>query len=177
MNRRSSSASWAGAAIAVAWFVAPEAAQAAEGGLEVFPRWFTELPVLIALFAVLIVPVNAILLRPLLRVLDDRSTRIEGARSRAGEIAARADEVLGRYQATIAEARARGEREWRALVERARDEQNELTRSARAEAEDEIERARAEVGEALTAARSSLREDAEALAQAAVARILGRSLS
>jgi F-type H+-transporting ATPase subunit b len=176
MNRRSSSVSWAGAAIAVAWLGAPEA-YAAEGGLEVFPRWFTELPVLIALFAVLILPVNAILLRPLLRVLDERSDRIEGARARAAEISARADEVLARYESTIAGARAQGERERRTVLERARQEQTDLTRAARAEAEGEIERARAEVGEALVAARGSLRDEAQALAVAAAGRILGRSLS
>jgi F-type H+-transporting ATPase subunit b len=130
-----------------------------------------------ALFVLLILSVNALLLRPLLKVLDERSERIDGARQRASELSERAEDLLARYRAALHEARAEAESDRRVLVERAREEQVAFTRQARQEAERDIEQARGEVISALNDARSSLRQRAEELARDAVARILGRALA
>jgi F-type H+-transporting ATPase subunit b len=175
MNRRSSFLFWAVGPIAVA--LAPAPVAAAEGGLEIFPDP-GQLIVLIVLFLLLILPVNVLLLRPLLKVLDERSERIDGARQRASELSERAEELLTRYRAALHEARAAAEGDdRRVLVERAREEQGTFTREARAEAERDIEQARGEVISALDDARTSLRQRAEELARDAVARILGRALA
>jgi F-type H+-transporting ATPase subunit b len=174
MNRRSSFLFWAVGPIAVA--LAPAPVAAAEGGLEIFPDP-GQLIVLIVLFLLLILPVNVLLLRPLLKVLDERSERIDGARQRASELSERAEELLTRYRAALHEARAAAEGDRRVLVERAREEQGAFTREARAEAERDIEQARGEVISALDDARTSLRQRAEELARDAVARILGRALA
>jgi F-type H+-transporting ATPase subunit b len=161
------------AAASLAWS-AP--ARAAGGGLEIFPDPL-QLFVLVVLFAGLVVPVNLLVLRPILRVLDERAERIEGARQRAAQVGRQADESLARYRAEIDRARAEGERERRRLLEEARGQQAQLSAAARAEAEAEIERARAEVQTALGGAREALHRDAERLARDAVARILGRPLA
>ena len=155
--------------------IAPATASAAEG-LEIFPD-FQQLAILIVLFAALVYPVNAWLVRPLLRVLEDREERIDGARDRAARVTERAEESLSRYRADIDTAKAEAEQQRRRLVEEARDEQTQLTRAARSEAEQRIEAARAEVGSALGQARTSLRGDAEVLARQAVERILGRAVA
>lgn len=161
-------------AVLLALLAAP--AQAAGGSLEIFPDPLL-LGVLIVLFVVLIPPVNALLIRPMLGVLDERRERVEGARARAEEIGKQAERVLDRYQAAVVAARDEAEVGRRHSVDEARDELVKVTTEARATAEQETSRARAGVGEALDEARAELRRQAEELAREAASQVLGRPLS
>jgi F-type H+-transporting ATPase subunit b len=155
----------------------PHAASAAEGNLEVFPDWTGLLPLLVALFVVIIFPADRLLLRPLLRVLDERHERIEGARQRADALSGEADAVLARYETAVGEARHHAEAARRDALDRARREQTGLTSQARTDAEAEIARARDEVGRALAEARTALRAEAELLARDAASQVLGRRVA
>ena len=135
------------------------------------------LGVLIVLFVILIVPVHALLLRPIFTVLDARAEKIAGTRARAEKIAAEAQEVLARYESSVRDAREEAERERKERLATARSESAEQSVAARAEAEREIERAREQIGAGLAEARESLRPQAELLAREAAARVLGRALS
>ena len=161
--------------LAVGLLMAPGTASASEG-LNIFPD-LEQLAILVVVFTALVYPVNAWLIRPLLRVLDDREDRIDGARDRAGRVTEQAEESLARYRTHIDAAKADAEQQRRRLVEEARAEQTQLSRGARTEAEQQIEAARNEVGSALEQARTSLRADADALARQAVERILGREVA
>jgi F-type H+-transporting ATPase subunit b len=149
-------------------------AQAAGDSLEIFPdeRVFY----LIALFVLLVFPVNKLLFHPIFRVLDEREARIEGARKRADEVGAEAEATLGRYRSALRSAREEAEGDRKQVLEEARREQAQLTGSVRSEAEAEINRAREAVAGALDDARSQLREQAQELAREAATRVLGRSL-
>ena len=125
-------------------------ASASEGGIVLWPDP-PLLLVMMALFALLLVPVNTMLFRPLLRALDLRIERTLGTRTRAAKLAASADEILARYEQAV--------------------------RDVRAEAEQEIERARREVAGALAAARARLRAEVEPLGREAASRVLGRVVS
>ena len=149
---------------------------AAGGGIEIMPTPAKLIP-LIALFALMIVPVNRLIIQPMLKVLDERDERIAGARARAGEIGKRADEVLRAYQASVGGAREEAESERRARLDQARGVQAERIGRERGEAEQRLAEARREVNEALEQARTGLRSQAEDLARQATERMLGRSLS
>jgi F-type H+-transporting ATPase subunit b len=162
--------------LAFAGLVTAGSASASEGDLVLTP----ELPMLlalIALFVILIFPVNALLFRPIFAALDAREDKIAGTRVRAEKLSAQAEEVLRRYQGSVRETREATEHERRGRLLGAKNEASERLGSARGEAEREIEQARGEIRSALVAARSSLRGEAEALAREASARILGRNLS
>jgi F0F1-type ATP synthase membrane subunit b/b' len=164
------------ARFALAISLLPGAAHAAEGGLVLMP----EVPMLVglvALFALLIAPVDRLLLQPLLRVLDERAQRIEGTRGRASRLARQAEELLGRYQRSVGEVRAEAEAQRKRALEAARAQGGARTGLARSEAEREIEAARGEVAAALADARAALRAEARELANEAAARVLGRPLS
>jgi F0F1-type ATP synthase membrane subunit b/b' len=152
-------------------------ASASEGGIVLWPDWFSMLPFMIALFAALILPLNALLFRPLLRALDLRSERTVGTRERAEKLAASADEILARYEKSVSDVRIEAEQARRSELASARSETAARTASARADAEREIERARNEVSAALAAARNQLRAEAEPLAREAASRVLGRTVS
>ncbi len=132
---------------------------------------------LIVLFAALVAPVNALLFRPIFRVLDARAERITGTRERAAKLQTQADEILQRYEQAVREVREDAERQRRERLDESRREKAAQTLAARGEAEGELERAREELDAALTGARASLREQAESLARETAARVLGRPLS
>lgn len=163
-------------------------AYAAEGSLEIAPdiwpvigdplRWpQTRFFQLLVLFVLLIVPVNYLVLRPLLGVLDERAARIEGARKRASEIGVQADAVFGRYQSAIEAARKQAEEGRNRALDDARGDQARILADARRAAEAEMGAARSGVAGALDGARASLRQEHEALAREAAERVLGRTLS
>ena len=148
----------------------------ASSELVLMPDW-PLLAILLVGFVVLIFPLNALLFQPIFRALDARAERIAGARERSSQLERQAEEVLDRYQSAIRQARSESESDRQAGLERAREEQNQLTEAARAEAAREVERARREMSQAVEEARSGLRASAEELAQAAAEQVLGRALS
>ena len=163
-------------ALAAVVLLAAAPAFGSEGSLVLVPS-LEMLGALIVLFVILIFPVHALLLRPILAVLDKRVEKIAGTRARAEKIAARAQEVLARYESSVRDAREEAERERKERLASARSESADQSASARAEAEREIERAREQIGAGLAEARVSLRPQAELLAREAAARVLGRALS
>lgn len=173
---RHGNASGSSAGILLAGLLAPGVARAAGGGIEVVPDPFW-LAVLVVLFALLIWPVNRLIFQPLFHVLDERSSRIDGARARAAETESEAESVLARYEAEVARVREEAGGERRSALEGARSEEQQLARQARGEAEAQLDRARQEIAAAFEDARRGLRPGAEDLAREAAQRILGRELA
>jgi F-type H+-transporting ATPase subunit b len=174
------------AALSLLAFAQPAAA--AEGGLQIFPDLVEILqkgasPLesrflqLIVLFVLLIWPVNRLVIAPLLRVLDERSARIEGTRKRAGEVGASADAALARYSVAVEEARKQAGELRRNALEEARDDQVRILADARHAAEGQVAAARSDVASAAGEARAALRAQSQELAREAAARVLGRPLS
>ena len=164
-------------------FAAPAAA--AEGGLQIFPDFSPFDPSswpgsrfvqLIVLFLLLIAPVNRLVMTPLLRVLEERSARIEGTRRRAGEVGVQADGALARYSAAVEEARKQAGELRKDALESARGDQVRILADARHAAEAEVSVARGSMAGALAEARATLRAESTALAREAAARVLGRQL-
>jgi F-type H+-transporting ATPase subunit b len=160
--------------VALSLLAAGEAA-AAEGGLELIPD-LQLLGTLLVIFVLLIVPVNAIIFKPIFRALDDRNDKISGTRARAERLERDAQAVLERYESAVREVREEAEAARRARLETTRGETAQTTGEARGAAEREIERARVELSAALEDARTSLRAQSQDLAREAAARVLGRAL-
>jgi F-type H+-transporting ATPase subunit b len=167
-----------GAALLLLVLVASPAL-AAEAGLEIFPEFTLtgKLVQLMVLFVLLIVPSNKVIFQPLLRVLEEREARMDGAREKARAVSSEADEVLGRYEAAVTVARKAAESERRGALETARREQVRVTGEARGEAERQVSEARVQVASAADAARVGMRQEAEQLARDVASQVLGRGLS
>lgn len=163
-------------AIGVGFHVAAPAL-ASEGGLVLLPDFSRTLPLLIVLFGLMIFPVNALILKPIFRVLDGREEKIAGTRRNAARLADEADEVLQRYQNSVSEVRTDAERDRKQALDRARSEGAATSAGARGAAEQQVQRAREEMAVALGDARDTLRSQSEDLARGIAARVLGRDLS
>jgi F-type H+-transporting ATPase subunit b len=151
-------------------------AGASEGELVLLPDWTGKLPLLMLLFAALMFPANALLFKPIFRVLDEREQRIGGTRQRAERIRAEAEETLANYEHAVRDVREEAERDRKQRASEAREQNIAVTSQARSEAEAQLERARGELAASLDASRRALRSQAEELAHDAASRILGRSL-
>ncbi len=156
----------------------PALASGGEEGHELvlFPEW-NELIPLIVLFLILIPLTNAILFKPVFRILDARNERIEGARKRAAKLDQDAAGVVERYRTAVRAVRAEADAERKATVEQARRAQAEQIGAERGEAERRMEAARRDIESSLARAREGLRSEIESLARDAAARILGRTVS
>jgi F-type H+-transporting ATPase subunit b len=153
----------------------PSLAAAAEGGLVLVPDPRLLLA-LIAFFVVLIAPANALVFKPLLRVLDERDARIAGIRTKAERLEHEAAAILARYEQAVRETREEGERGRRSLLSEVRAEVQREIAAARRDAEGRLETARGEIAASLESARASLRGQAHDLASQAASQVLGRAL-
>jgi F-type H+-transporting ATPase subunit b len=153
-----------------------QAASASGDNLVLLPQLVDRMLPLVALFCLLVIPVNRLIFKPLFRVLDERAERIAGARSWAERLERDADEILERYERSVREAREEAEVERRAHLERARAASLDDTGAVRSEADLEVARARRALAESLVAARALLRAEAHVLAREAAARVLGRAI-
>jgi F-type H+-transporting ATPase subunit b len=155
---------------------------ASEGSLVIFPHdshgnfAIRDLVYLMVLFGLLVFPANALIFKPIFRVLDQREEKIAGARRHAERLFAEADGVLARYEQSVREVRQDAEQERKQTLERARADGGAKTAEARGEAEREVARAREEVAAGLDRARSTLRSQSQDLAREVAARALGRAL-
>ena len=179
-------------ALGALWISLAAAPAHAAGGLSIFPDliedwmygtyggeilaapWRSAWLQLVVLFVAIVFPLNAWIFKPLLRTLEQRGEKIEGARNQASALSKQADEVRGRYEAAVASARRDAESVRRTALDGARQDQARISAAARTAAEREVAAARVSVAGALDSARVSLRGETERLARDAAAQVLGR---
>lgn len=162
-----------GALAAAIALLAPGAAHAA-GALNIIPEW-RKVVQLLVVFVIFVPVLNVLLFQPLLRVLEEREKRIDGARTRARDLASQAGTLLARHDEAIRSAREVAHVEQMQIVEQARGTHRSTVGEARAVAEQEVAAARAELARAADGVRASLGAEAEPLAREIAARLLGRS--
>ncbi len=130
----------------------------------------------VALFLLLIYPVNRLLVQPLLRVLDDRAARTSGALAQSQQLGDDARAARSDLEASQNEARVRAQAKRSAILGEGEVEERAVLEGARDEATQSIESVRRSIQGELVAARHALQTDARALAREAATRILGRAL-
>ena len=133
-------------------------------------------PVLLVVFIALIVPLNALIFRPLLRVLDARDDKIAGARRRAEQVEGQAEDTLARYETSVRAAREEVLADRRSHIDAARADLLATTQRAKEQGARDLAHAREELESTLAESRETLRGGTEGLGQLAAERILGRAL-
>jgi len=130
----------------------------------------------IVLFLLLIYPVNRLLVRPLLAVMDERERRTAGAEGEVDALRGEAADSHKRIEAAMLETRARAQSRRAAILAEGETDERGLLDAARADAMQAFEGVRAAVESELGSARAALETDARELAREAAERILGRAL-
>ena len=130
-----------------------------------------------ALFLVLFFVANRLLFQPYLQLRERRKAGIEGARAEAERMTAEADARLADYEKRLAMARDRAGEEGRKVRLDAARHEREVTDQARASAQKAIDEAQAAMRRETEAARPQLLPQADALARAISAKLLGREVA
>ncbi|HLU68869.1 MAG TPA: ATP synthase F0 subunit B [Kofleriaceae bacterium] len=131
----------------------------------------------LALFLLVALIGSRLLFRPYLKMRDERTAGIEGARDEGARLSAEADARLAHYESQLQAARARAQDERRKVRAEAAAHQREAVERARAEAAAAFEQARARVVRETEAARAQLMPRASQIADELAAKLLGRRVS
>jgi F-type H+-transporting ATPase subunit b len=130
-----------------------------------------------ALFLIVFAIANRFLFQPYLQLRERRKDGIEGARAEAERMTAQADAKLADYEKQLTVARDRANEQGRKVRLEAAAHEREVTDAARAAALTAIGEAQATMRSETAAARAQLMPQAESLARATTARLLGRELA
>ena len=130
----------------------------------------------LVLFIIFVFVLNQLLFKPIGRVLDERETLTEGARTEARAATRGYQAQLADYEARIRQARA--ESYWRLEQQRAiaLDERRQLIEQAKTEAGNQIEQAKQQIAEQAAIARTQLESESRQIAAQISRTVLGRTV-
>jgi F-type H+-transporting ATPase subunit b len=118
---------------------------------------------------------NALVFKPILRIIDERAGAVRGAKELADSAAQKATAAAAEYDQKLNTARAEVYRQMDDMRKAALDKRAELLASTRATVEEELRTATTRVQQESVEARAALDRDASNLAGAIVSRVLGRA--
>jgi F-type H+-transporting ATPase subunit b len=128
-----------------------------------------------AVFVVLLLMLNRILFRPILKVLSARKEEIDGSLQRAKDLESEIAEKMSRYQERLQEARLKGSQEKAALRQEAAIEEGKIVGQAQQSASDNLQQIKSRVAAEAEEARLGLRGEVQALATGIASKVLGRA--
>jgi F-type H+-transporting ATPase subunit b len=131
----------------------------------------------LGLFLLLMLVLRQFLWKPYLKVLGERTTRVDGYKQEAVRLDAEAASRLAKAEAALAEARRVGSGERVEARAVAHKREQEVLAAANAAAQKTLAEARARVAETLGAERVKLQQTARDIGTQAARKILGREVS
>jgi len=130
----------------------------------------------IANFIVLLIVLNFILFKPIRQVMREREQGISSSFGDAKTAQERMQNILEKYNASLAEAKQRAVTTYNAIYQQGLDAQRDMISAERAKAGELLDKARGEIATASTAARADLKKEAERLSQDITSKLLGRAV-
>ena len=125
-------------------------------------------------FVIMVMILNQLLLKPLLRVMDERQARVQGNRHAAEKASTKAADLMAEYDRQLEAARKQAVQEKDALRAAADAEQEKIIIAAREKAGDLIAGLRERIAAEYQQARDRLTADSRALGREIAGRLLGR---
>jgi F-type H+-transporting ATPase subunit b len=113
---------------------------------------------------------------PILKAMDERRARVEGARKEAAELEEAAQKEQDEYEATLRQARAKLYEEQEAARQAVLDERGRLLKAVRHRAQEEVDAAKKKFTEEIAAAHSQVQRESETLAVEIAQMLLSKRL-
>jgi F-type H+-transporting ATPase subunit b len=129
------------------------------------------------IFMIAFVFATKFLFRPYIKMRDERTAGIEGARDEATRMSAAADAKLADYEERLDQARSKALDQRREIRTAAAVAQRELTDKAKGEANSSIAEAKTKIASDVETARAELAPKADKLATELVSKLLGREVA
>jgi F-type H+-transporting ATPase subunit b len=130
----------------------------------------------IVLFLALWLILNKVLFRPYLNLLAEREQKTAGAQHDSSDLEHEALRLKTEYEEKIAQAQAAAYSAKEAIVQEGRQQREKILNQAREEAASRLERVRSEVAAALDQERQRAAAEVGNVANAMVAKVLGRAV-
>ena len=127
-------------------------------------------------YLILLVILNAILYKPIRRLLKERASRMSAIQSDVEKYERNAEQLLKDFDMKLAEARASGQGEMEKLKQEAREEEHQLSEASNKEADARKQELMAELTSEIDAARKDLTTKVEAFAIDISQKLLGRAI-
>ena len=128
-------------------------------------------------FFVLLIVLNALLYKPVQRILKDREDKIEGNIKKAAETDETVAQGLVDYQKKLKEAAVKGHEERKRIRQEGIEKEKALLEAARLEAAKELSSIRKEIETSKAAALSGLKTEAKGLAREIAGKVLDRTVA
>jgi len=128
-------------------------------------------------FIALIFILNAILYKPIRKILIERKKKIQGYKEGIEGLQRDASESEETFQAKMSEARQQGVQEKEAMKQTGQEEEKRLISEINQKAQAELETVRAQIAKDAEDARRGLEKETKAFSAAIVEKILGRAVS
>jgi len=138
--------------------------------LEISPVWFL---VQLVNFLFLLVFLNAVLYKPLLRLFKEREDNTKGALESARELDKQKDGVLTQIDRKLSDARGRAKSTFEDLAKEGSDIQKKSLETAQIEAGEINKKAKEELEAATEKARAALKSNIEAFSRQIVEKLVG----
>lgn len=128
-------------------------------------------------FIILLIILNKLLYRPLMKVIAERREAIEGSHDRAKSLEADIEDKMQRYQQQLSDAKIAANEERNKLKKAATEEETKLLSEAQGKAATRLQAIKSQVGDEAAAASTTLKSEAKSLAGQIASKILGRELA
>ena len=130
----------------------------------------------LANFIVLLIALNFILFKPLRAIMKEREENIGGAFADAKTAQERMQNLLERYNTSLAESKQKAAAAYNTLYQQGLDAQRDTIAAERSRASEILDKARKEIAASADATRGELRKEAEKLSKDISLKLLGRAV-
>jgi F-type H+-transporting ATPase subunit b len=127
-------------------------------------------------FLILIAVLNWLLVKPTLRILEERRVRVEGSEEEAGRLTAQADKNIQEYEQNLNEARISAGREKERIRMEGIERENEIIRAAREQSRKTVEDMKTKIEKEAREASTVMKQEVKALSLEIAEKVLGRSI-
>lgn len=127
-------------------------------------------------FLVLILILNFLLYRPVLKIIEKRNKKIEESREKVSSLEGTIERKMAEYEEKIRQARAEAAIQRDAVKEEGSEQGKEIIGAVRDEISKKIEGFKAQLEKETEAARASLREQTRTIAAEISEKVLGRGV-
>lgn len=127
-------------------------------------------------FLVFIFLINWLLVKPILRVLDERRSRVEGNEEEADRLIAESERIFSEYETTLKEARLEANREKERLRSEGIERETEIIKTAKEESKKMTDKLKEEIAKESETALSKMKSEADVLSKVIAEKILEREI-
>lgn len=127
-------------------------------------------------FLVFIALINWVLVKPALKILNDRRIKVEGAEEDAAQLIANSDDIIAEYDTILSEAKAEATKERDRLKNEGFEKENGILKAVREESKKFTDQLKVEIGKESEEALNKMKQNSDILSKEIAEKILGRKL-